>query len=275
MMKTRNYYRPSTVSLGKKKRVFRRKSGARFLLKLFLFFFLAGGIVLGGWWVVSHGYQMFVQARISDWQVKQIVVSGVTGALQDRLLALARPYEHKSFTIQDAIHLRADIIKRYPMLKEVSVKRGMLNGKLSVSASHRTPLAKFLLPEGNVKYIDADSTVYVDPYQNSSLDIPLVELEGTVPEKLGTEFVELVESTLKLKKELPFSFLRMNLTRNTVKMYLPDGIEIDFGLAIQLKKKAARAAQILALARQKYPGPFVLKFQFFESGKVFLTQKAH
>ena len=98
---------------------------------------------------------------------------------------------------------------------------------------------------------------------------------GKVPEKLSAEFIELVESILKLRKELNFAFLRMNMTDNTVKMYMPDESVIDFGQARQLKKKADRAAQILALAREKYPAPFTLDFRFFENGKVFLAQKAH
>ena len=56
---------------------------------------------------------------------------------------------------------------------------------------------------------------------------------------------------------------------------MPDGSEIDFGKAVNLKKKAARAAQIIARSRGRYDKPYALNFDFFEDGKVFLTQKSH
>jgi hypothetical protein len=56
---------------------------------------------------------------------------------------------------------------------------------------------------------------------------------------------------------------------------MPDGCRIDFGPAQHLKQKAERAAHLMALAREKYTGPFVLNFQFYDEGKVFLTQQLH
>ena len=105
--------------------------------------------------------------------------------------------------------------------------------------------------------------------------VPFVELVGDVPEKLSPEFIGLVESTLKLNKELDVAFLQMNLKDNTVKMHMPDGCIIDFGQAADLKQKAARAAQIITFARERYTHPLALDFQFFEHGKVFLTQTSH
>lgn len=273
-MKTRNYYRPSTVSLGKKKRVVRRKSGARFFLKFFLLLFVLAVCVGGGWLVFSKGYALLTDANLSDWRVKKVAVSGLAGPLQEQILALARPYQGQSFRAEQGAALRQLIRQKYPMLKQVQVKRGILSGTLTVSVSRRAPIAKFRLPEGNVKYMDETGVVYTDADFSAMQEILPVELEGAVPEKLSTEFVELVQSALKLRNELNFAFLHLNQTDNTVKMYMPDNSAIDFGPAVQLKNKAARAAQILTLAREKYAAPFVLDFRFFENGKVFLTQKA-
>lgn len=275
MMKTRNYYRPSTVTLGKKKRVVRRKSVARFFLKIMLFLLLAVGLVAGGWWGISKCYKLITQASLTNWQAKTIVVCDMAGRFQKPLLSLASSYQNQLFTVQDALKLRQTIIKQYPMLKDVSVNRGLLSGKLTLCATRRKPIAKFVRPNATVEYIDADSTVYQDPSPQENISVPFVELEGKVPDKLPAEFIDLVESTLQLNKELNFTFLRMNLTNNTVKMYLPDESVIDFGSAWHLKQKAARAANILGYARQKYKAPFVLNFAFFEEGKVFLTQKPH
>lgn len=273
-MKKNDIYRPSTSFLGKKKRVVRRKKGSSFFFKLILLLFL-GGICAGAVWAGMKTYHLITTSQISNWHVKSVVVDGVTGKFSKDLYTLAAAFEGEPFSVKDAVALRGEIIKKYPMLKDVSVKRGLLNGKLKVFAEHRTPLAKFVLPDKSVKYIDPDSTIYADPNPDLLRPVPFVELEGTVPEKLGKEFVDLVESTLKLGKELNFAFLRMNLTKNTVKMYMPDGSEIDFGQAVNLKKKAARAAQVIAYSRGRLPKPYRLNFKFFEDGKVFLTQKSH
>ena len=274
MMKTRNYYRPSTVSLGKKKRVARRRSGTRFFLKILILLFLLAACAGGGWLLVSKGYQLLVQTNLSQWTVKKVAVCGLTDRLQAQVLAQIQPYQGQPFPAEKSLSLRQTITQKYPMLKQVRVKRGLLSGVLTVCAAHREPLAQFKMPDGSVKYIDADSTVYTDATVKGDASILPVELEGQVPEKLSTEFVELVKSVLKLRKELNFAFLQMNMTNNTVKLYMPDESVIDFGQAKQLKKKADRAVQILALARKKYPAPFVLDFRFFENGKVFLTQNA-
>ena len=273
MNKSRNYYRPSTVTLHKAKRRTRRQSGTRFFLRLLILLSLLGLVLAGGYWGARQAWRLVSQTRWSDWQVKSVVVNGLDGELQQAVKALAAPHQGKSFTMKEAESLRHTVQTRYPMLKNVSVRRGLFSGKLTVSAAHRTPLAKFVRPDGNVQYIDADSTVYTDAHPLLSATTPTVELEGRVPEKLSTEFIELVESMLKLEKQLPFSSLRMNLTDNTVDLLLSDGTELQFGPAVALKKKALRGVQILDLARKKYKGPFVLRFQYFESGKVFLTQK--
>ncbi|WP_428075860.1 hypothetical protein [Candidatus Avelusimicrobium luingense] len=274
MIKSRNYSRKSTASLSKRKRTGRGNNGARFLLKLIVFFLLVGLVLGGGYWGGRKLYRTISQARLSDWHVKSVAVAGITGDLNKALLALASVHQNKPFTIKNAVQLRQNIIKKYPMLTDVSVKRGLFSGKLTVFAKHRVPLAKFIRPDGSVSFIDKDSTVYADPNPGLLSEVPSVALEGKVPEKLSSEFIDLVESTLKLNKELNFTFLQMNLTDNTVRMHLPDGNEIDFGSAVQLKQKAARAAQIMAIARGKYKTPFVLHFAYFENGKVFLTQKA-
>ena len=272
-MKTRNYYQPSTASLGKKRRVVRRKIGARFFLKLLILTLLAALLVGGGWLGLRWGYRQLSNSQLSTWQAKRVVVAGVSGELYKKLLALAQPYQNKPFSIQDAVALRQKIIKQYPMLKEVAVKRGLFSRKLTVSVKHRRPLAKFVMPDGSsVKYIDADGTIYTDFQPDLLTPVPVVELKGTVPGKLGTEFVELIERVAELNQPLKFKFLQLDLSLNTVKMYMPDGSIIDFGPAVQLKQKATRAAQIIALTRGKVHTPFTLNFQFFEEGKIFLRK---
>ncbi len=273
-MRKNDFYRPSSSSLGKKKRVVRRK-GSSFFFKLFLVVVLLGVVGFGGWLALSQGYRLLVNSKLTDWHAKTIEVSGVDGALNQQIAALAKPYEGKAFSVKDSAALRAAVIKRYPMLKDVSVNRGLLSGRLTVSAARREPIAKFVLPDETVRYIDEDSTVYADPNPHLPAPVPFVELSGSVPEKLSPEFIDLVQSTLKLNKELDFAFLQMDLKENTVKMHMPDGCVIDFGPAVHLKKKAAVAAQILAYARERYEQLEKLDFHFFEQGKVFLTQTSH
>ena len=270
----KNDYRPKAASLRSRKRSPRQKRGSSFFFKLFLWLIVLG-LVAGAWFAVSKTYQLLIHAQWTNWHAKEIAVEGISGQLNKDLAGLSAQYRGKAFSLKDSAALRADIVRKYPMLKDVSVSRGILSGKLTVSAKHRVPVAKFVLPDESVKYIDGDSTVYSDPAPNVLNPVPFVELEGTVPDKLSPEFIDLVESTLKLKKELDYAFLRMNLKENTVKMYMPDGSLIDFGEAKNLKKKAARAAQIMSFSRDRYVHPLQLDFEFFEYGKVFLRQKFH
>ena len=273
MIKSRNYSRRPTISLRKAKRTARRKTGTRFFLKLFILLALLAATLGGGYWGGSRLYRTLRQIHVEGWRVKTIAIVGVEGELLQKLSALAAPYQHQTFSIKQAVSLRETILHRYPMLTGVSVKRRLLTGKLLISARRRVPLARFVRPDGSVYYIDTDSTIYADPHPDKT-DIPLVELVGEIPDKLNAEFVGLVENTLKLHKELHFAFLRLNVADNTVRMRLADGAEIDFGKASYLRQKVDRAAQVVTWARKKYTGPFTLDFQFFENGKVFLTQKA-
>ncbi len=273
MNKSRNYARRPMVCLPKRKRSPRRKSVARFFVKLAILLVLFGLIGGVGYWGGKRIWAGVSQARGSNWRAKTIVVSGVTGPLQRDVTAAAGRYKNQPVSRQDAATLRNHISKTYPMLSRVAVQRGLFSGKLTVTARHRTPLAKFVRRDGVMQYIDADSTVYTDPHPSLS-QVPLVELDGPVTDKLSTEFIELVQSTLKLNKELNFTRLRLNLTDDTVQMYLPDNTELNFGSVHHLKDKALRGAQVLTLARKKYKGPFVLDFRFFENGKIFLRQNA-
>lgn len=232
-------------------------------------------VVCGGWLAVSKAYYALVNAQWTDWHAKTVAGEGVSGQLNKELLALVTPLQSKPFSLKDAAALREAVQLRYPMLKNVSVSRGLISGCLTVSAKHRTPIAKFVLPDDSVRYIDSDSTVYTDPAPDLLTPVPFVELVGNTPEKLSPEFIDLVESTLKLNKQLDFAFLQMNLKDNTVQMHMPDGGVIDFGTAEHLKQKAARAAQILAFSNGRYQHFHRLDFHFFEDGKVFLTQTAH
>ena len=155
----------------------------------------------------------------------------------------------------------------------MSVTRGLWSGKLKIAAKRRQAVAKFVLPDGSVKFVDEDSTVYTDPNPDPLAQVPFVELEGSIPEKLGGEFVELVQSTLKLKDQLDFAFLRFNTDKDMVRLYLPDESVIDFGPAQNLRAKARRAVQIEALADKQGLGrPHELNFAYFDDGKVFLRQ---
>ncbi len=269
-MRKYGYHRPS-ATLYTRRRVRTKKPS--FFFKFFFCLLLLAGIGWCGFWGVRYGYHLIKDAQITDWHVKSVSVSGVDGAIKKELFAKAATFEGKPFSFNQAEALRKEFIKTYPMLKHVTVVRGLLSGKLKISAKPREPVAQFILPDGSRQYIDPDSTVYTDPQGPQAA--PQVQLVGPVPEKLQPSFVEMVQSVLKLKKSLPFESLQLNLQDNTVTMRLPGGSAIRFGAATDLKAKAARAAQIMDKARAKYDVPVTLNFEFFEYGKVFLTLSAH
>ena len=271
-MKRYDYYRPSTVSLGKKRRVVRRQKGSSFFLRLVVLV-MGLALLVGMGLAFSKGYRLLTHSSLTNWTPKEVVVTGITGDFYKHILKLAQPYQGKPFTVKDAVALRDTILTKYPMLKNVSVKRGLVKRVLTVAVVRRVPVAKFVMPDQTLKFIDGDSMIYTDPNPDTLRPVPSIQLEGNIPERLSPELVDLVESTLKLKRDLEFSALQMNLTNNTIKLITPDGCLVDFGQAVDLKAKAIRAAQIMALARDKQQRPFELNFEFFENGKVFLSSK--
>ena len=271
-MRKYGYKRPSATLMVTRKRPARRAKPSSFS-KFFLFLFLVVAIAWGSFWGVRYGYQVLRNAQITDWHVKSVQVSGLTGQREKEVFMLAASLEGKPFSAADANVLRQKISKQYPMLTRVSVTRGLLSGKLKISAQPRRPVAHFFWPDHSHKYVDEESVVYADPQEVQQ--VLRVDVTGEVPDKLQPSFVELVQSLLKLKKSLPFESLQFNLADNTVTMRLPDQSIIRFGQANHLKQKVQRAAEIMALSRAKYPAPVALDFSFFEEGKVFLTQTTH
>ena len=269
-MRKYGYNRPS-ATLYKRRRV--RSKKPSFFFKFILLLFVLGGLGWCGFMGVRYGYYIIKDAQLTDWHVKSIVITGVDGAIEKEMRAKAVALQGKPFSFEQAENLCKEFTKTYPMLKHIRVVRGLFSGKLKIVGKKREPVAQFVLPDGSRHYIDPDSTVYADP--NGPQNVPLVQLVGEVPEKLQPSFVEMVQSVLKLKKSLPFEALQLDLQGNTVTMRLPDESIIRFGAAKDLKAKAARAAQIMAQARSRYPVPVTLNFEFFEQGKVFLTLSAH
>lgn len=271
-MRKYGYRRPCATLMVTRKRTTRRKKPSFFFTFLFSLFLLVA-VGWGAFVGARYAYVTLKNAQIADWHVKSVTLSGISGQREKEIFARATALEGKPFSMADADKLQKELTVKYPMLADMSVSRGLLSGKLKISAHSRQPVAQFVLPDHSRKYIDEDSVIYADPQETSQ---PLkVELIGEVPAKLQPSFVELVQSLLKLKKTFPFESLEFNLTTNTVSLRLPDGSSVFFGPAEQLKAKVHRAAQIMELARAKYEGPVSLNFEFFEKGKVFLTQTAH
>ena len=239
----------------------------------FVFCVILIGVLVGGIYVGLHkGYAAFMQTDVSNWKVKNTFVGGMNGALQKEIETYAQTFQGSPFTAKDAYNLRMELTQKYPMLKDIAVTRKLVSGTLKIVAKMREPVAQFKLPDGTVKYVDKDSNVYTDTQAHA---VASVELIGQVPEKLRPDFIDLVQSTLRLDKQLDFQTLRMNLTENTVMMVLPDQTVLDFGPAQQLKQKAQRAVQVLHFAREHYKGPYQLNFRFFDKGKVFLTHPSN
>ncbi len=270
-MRKYGYNRPSATLYTRRRA--RGKKPSFFFIKFLFLIGLLGGLAWGGWVGGRYAYYLIKDAQITDWHVKSVSVTGVSEKLAKEMLAKTAALEGKPLSFEQAEKLRSEFVKTYPMLRRITVVRGLLSGKLKIAAKPREPVAQFVLPDGQKKYIDTDSIVYADP--DATPHVAQVQLVGAVPDKLQDSFVEMVQSVLKLKKSLPFEALQLDLQENTVTMRLPDNSIIHFGPAKELKAKAVRAAQIMDRARAKYEAPVTLNFEFFEQGKVFLTLSAH
>ena len=268
-MRKYGYQRPSATLRVTRKRPARRKKPSfffKFLFLLFLLIVLLGALFFGG----RYLYFTLKNAQITDWHVKSVAVEGLSGVREKEIFNKVVALEGKPFSGREADLLRQELVAKYPTLAKVSVSRGMLSGKLKITARPRQPVAQFILPDQSRKYSDEESIVYADPLEMRAV-LP-VNLIGKVPAKLDESFVELVQNLLKLKKTLAFESIEYNATDNTVTLTLPDQSVIRFGTAVQLKQKVKRAAQIMMFAREKYHEPVSLDFSFFEKGKVFLTK---
>ncbi len=271
-MRKYGYQRPSSTLYVRRRRPAPRKKPSSFpkvFISLFLIVVACGGLWLAG----RYAWRVLSNAQIADWHVKTVSVDGITGPREQEIFAKAAVFQDKPFSAQEGRKLQDQLATDYPMLTDISVSRGFLSGRLSISVKQRQPVAQFVLPDGSVRYVDRTSTVYMDPDAPQGA-LP-VELNGKVPEKVPGSFVELVQSMLKLKKTLPFEAMAFDVTENTVTMRMPDQSVIDFGPAEHLKEKVARAEQILAVSKKKYSSPVKLDFKFFDQGKVFLTQRPH
>lgn len=266
-MKKYDQYRPSSFITKRTPR--RRKNSLKPVILLLFSLFILVAAYVG----LSKGYAVYASSDLSNWKPKEVILTGNPGRDEKALMHLAQNRVGKPFTLKQAAQLRAEIMKKYPMFRQVEVNRGLFSGTLKIAVTRREPVAKFVLPNGRIRFIDSDSTVYADPAPELEDPIPFVEFEGDVPEKLSSEVVDLVQNTLKLKKDLAFDFLRFNLSKNLVSMHMPDGSIIEFGPALHLKEKSRRAAQIMDWCRKHNQVPQRLDFRFFEDGQVFLTQK--
>ncbi len=253
----------------------RTARGSFALFKVFLVLIVGGAVLAGAWLGISKGYALLTQTELTGWHVKSVVVDGVSGHMHNELLTHAQSKVGQAFPLEEAGKLREEISKNYPMLKKVSVTRGLLNGKLKISAQLREPVAQFQLPNQEVQYVDKDSVVYTDPSPTLRTLVPTVEITGPVPQRLQPDFVELVQATLKLDRKLKFTRLLFDLQRNTITLVLADKSIIRFGKADHLKQKARYATQVLDYARAHQLLPASLNFDFFEDGKIFLTQASH
>ena len=272
-MKKYDYYRPAATSLGRKKKV--RKKPSLSFFKSILFFLVFIGLCFASYLGITKAYQAFSASRLGNWKPTALSITGVDGELAKQIQKETESLVNKDFSVKNAVSLQSRLIKKYPQLRHVSVKRGLMSGKLKIAITRRQPIAKFILPDQNIRFIDQDSTIYADSNPDPLSTVPYVELEGKIPEKLGEEFVDLVESSLKLKDQLDFAFLHFDPSADTVRMHMPDGCVINFGQAKKLRQKARRAAQIEKIAKEGYPHPHELDFTYFDDGKVFLRQTAH
>lgn len=271
-MRKYGYGRMRTTRVVTRKRAPLRKKS--YFFSILLTMTLLVGLGYAGYYGVRYAIGIVQEAQITDWHVRSVEVHGLTGQQEKEFKTTAAAFEGKPFSSSDADKLRTQFVKKYPMLSHISVSRGLLSGKLKISAQPRQPIALFVLPDQSYRYVDEQRVVYVDPRANPS-GILHVKIVGEVPSELPPSFVELVHELVRLKKTLTFEALELNATENTVTMRLPDKSIIHFGQATQLKQKVRRAAQIMALAKQKYKAPFTLDFKFFDRGKVFLTQTSH
>ena len=95
---------------------------------------LIAGVGYGAFFGVRYAYYTLKNAQITDWHVKSVVVSGLSGTREKEILDRTTPLQGKPFSMADADKFRQELVANYPMMTKVSVSSGLLSGKLKIFA---------------------------------------------------------------------------------------------------------------------------------------------
>jgi len=211
----------------------------------------------------------------NSWQFQTVEIKGLPP--EDLAsVAAAVPFKPgQNVTRPDADALAKNLADKFPYLKNISVKRGFFSGKLRVSASERTPAAALVTTNARQMLVDGDGVIYPAPREAPFGSLPLVAITAVQgenpPEKVGKEFVQLVNTLNAFQKELDFTSITVDADGAGARVILKDLTAINFGGPENLAKKAKLASKILEYSKARgVKPPFEIDFSYYSYGKVYI-----
>ncbi|MCL2888525.1 MAG: hypothetical protein FWF35_04445 [Elusimicrobia bacterium] len=222
----------------------------------------------------AEAFSSWRRDGFNSWHFKTAEIKGLTG---DDLAALtaAVPFQPGQIITQSAADgLQKDLEKKFPHLKNISVKRGLFTGKLRISAAPRTPAAELVSVNARKMLIDDGGVVYPAASDVPPGAYPVLMLSGeatNTPEKVSKEIVQLISALNALKQEINFSSVDVNADGTEIRVVIKDTAVINFGGPDNLEKKAKLVPKILEYSRARGVKPlFEIDLSFYSYGKVYI-----
>ena len=236
--------------------------------------FSAGFVVYKAAPKAAEAFSSWRRDGFNSWQFKTVEIKGPAG--EDlSAVAAAVPFEPgRKITQADADGLQKNLEKKFPYLKNFTVKRGLFSGKLRISAAQRTPVAELVSVSARKMLIDDGGVVYPAAYDVPYGAYPVVMISGqtvNTPEKVSKEIVQLISELNVLKKDIDFSSVSISQDGAESRVILADQTVINFGGPDNMAKKAKLAPKILDYGKTRgVKPPFEIDLSFYSYGKVYI-----
>ncbi|MDR0292289.1 MAG: cell division protein FtsQ/DivIB [Elusimicrobium sp.] len=221
----------------------------------------------------AEAFSSWRRDGFNSWQFKTVEVKGLAGK-DLAALAAAVPFEPgQKITLAAAAELQKNLEKKFPHLKNITVKRGLFTGKLRISAAPRVPAAELVTVNAQKMMVDDGGVVYPAATDIPQGVYPLVMISGQVtntPEKVSKEIVQLISALNAFKKDIDFSSVNINQDGTETRVILKDATVVNFGGPEDLAEKAKLAPKMLEYARTRGLKPHEIDLSFYSYNKVYL-----
>lgn len=219
-------------------------------------------------------------SEIFAFTLKAADVKSPSAAVSADVFALLKPKMGRRFSGADAENLERTLRARYPALRRAEVRRGLVGGRVTVTAESEPVVAKVrLMPSHGAAgdfYLAEDGRLLGETCgapPADSFETAVYAEPGDVLASLAVFLKELKA----LKEEFssrPVS-LRYRRPEGVCQLTLENDTEVFWGEFGFTRSKVARLNEVLGDAARKISGPLKVDLRYFRDGKVFVSKNAN
>ncbi len=163
--------------------------------------------------------------------------------------------------------LREKVLKEFPYLKTLELKKGKVSDKLWLTCSTRKAVAS--VKQGDsVMLIDETGALYPGWDGEDTSVLLSIENEGPKAGSFDKNFVDLINAYTAIKKDL--AFVRVITNADKSRVIMADGSAIIFNDSANIKEKTKTVLKILKYRKEKTP--FNLDLTYYNAKKAYLTE---